>query len=382
MTGFNMKNVLQFLSFFIFISLELSTVSAVTYLSSASNGAAWTSTTTLDAYQNTSNNFVGRSSSATYNPTGGDTLKGFFMFRAGFSSWSSGTLTWDGLGIIDNVFSIPTGGTLSLTSDLHLGPKATIASGGGFTINGTASYPGAKIFLDGDAVILSRTCNVNTGTYLTIDGQGHAFTVANGGSLNYGNVTLSNMDILLTNTAGYLYNSLSIGSSYIFENLTIRAGGDGTRVRIARAQSNDPLITINGDVRLEGFGQRIIVNAAITINSNSKLYVGPGVILTNFISIAMTDQTSVLHLDGCQFYTGNDSDGASLSSGLTLTKGTLILENNVKIFNRNYGNTGAANANMSKALILGDGSSTNDVNVVVRAGAYVAVDGCVDYRAS
>ena len=88
----------------------------------------------------------------------------------------------------------------------------------------------------------------------------------------------------------------------------------------------------------------------------------------------MADQTSVLHRDGCDFYTG--------ANGLTLTKGTVIFENKVRIFNKDYDYAGTTNTDMSKALTFGDGTAAGDVNVCVLGGAYVTVDGCMKYNHS
>lgn len=161
------------------------------------------------------------------------------------------------------------------------------------------------------------------------------------------------------------------------ENMTVCAAGNGSAITLSNSSGT---ITIKGNVRLEGFGQRIKVGCPITINANSSLYVEKGVSLTNVASITMADQTSVLHLDGCSLYTGNGTDGTSLTAGLSLTKGTLMLDNKVQILNKNYG--GASNTSMSKGFLLGDGTASNDANVVVLAGAYVTVDGCMKYNHS
>ena len=112
----------------------------------------------------------------------------------------------------------------------------------------------------------------------------------------------------------------------------------------------------------------------IKIEKNSKLFFGKGIIADftlppySIFTFEFEDKTSVLHLDGCDFYTG--------ANGLTLTKGTVIFENKVRIFNKNYGSS-TPNTDMTKGLIFGDGTSENAVDVKVLGGAYVTVEGCM-----
>jgi len=269
---------------------------------------------------------------------------------------------------------------LTLLSSLHLGPNATLSLGDNSMITGN----GHTIFLGGNSISLSKKCFLyNT---LVIDGLGHTLTVSDGGYFNAtgasSGLILSNTDLHITNTTQSVFQE---SITVTLRNSVVRACGNGNQVVLADSffvGNPSGNYSISGDVRFEGFGQRINVAGRVTIKANSRLYVGPGVTMTNITRIKMTDQTSILHLDGCEFYTGSGGDGTDLTNSLTVTKGTLLLENKVKIFNRNYGYTGAANSNMSKALILGSGTPEDAVNVVVRAGAYVAVDGCIDYRAS
>jgi hypothetical protein len=91
----------------------------------------------------------------------------------------------------------------------------------------------------------------------------------------------------------------------------------------------------------------------------------------------MTDQTSALHLNGCDFYLGPTN-----SNGFNITKGTVIFENQVRIFDCNIGSENSPNSDMTRGLILGDGTVANDVNVRLLSDAYVTVDGCLKYNHS
>ena len=213
---------------------------------------------------------------------------------------------------------------------------------------------------------------------LTIDGQGNIFTInsVEGYFVSSAGLALINMDLIVNNVGSAIFQN---NGSATLKNLRLLSGGAGSAITLSDGFAN---IVINGNVRLEGFGQRIKVGAGITINPNSTLYVGPGVTLTNIASVTMADQTSVLHLDGCKLYTGNDADNAALTSSLSLTKGTLLLDNKVQIYNKNYGDSAPANKDMTKGFFLGDGSSSNNVEVRVLGGAYVVVDGCMQFKHS
>ena len=144
-------------------------------------------------------------------------------------------------------------------------------------------------------------------------------------------------------------------------------------------------ISIKRDVSLECPGGDMALacsNGGMTVDiaQNSRLKLGKN---TTFAlaygnatgaSISMVDQTSVLHFDGCTFYTSADlANSLPNVTPLLLTKGTVLFENQVRIFNRYYGQP-AVNTDMSKAFTLGSG-----VNARVLGDAYLTVDGCMAY---
>jgi hypothetical protein len=111
------------------------------------------------------------------------------------------------------------------------------------------------------------------------------------------------------------------------------------------------------------------------------LYIGPGVTVTEIARITMMDSTSVLFLDGCTFYTGyTGSWDLPAVPGMTLTKGTVIFDNQVKIINCAVGDT--PNIEPADGFILGDGTAVNDVDVKLLSNAYVVVDGYMEYNHS
>ena len=89
--------------------------------------------------------------------------------------------------------------------------------------------------------------------------------------------------------------------------------------------------------------------------------------------ITMDDVSSVLYLNGCTLIAPADNR----YNGIRFSRGRLILDNHLKFENLN-GIT--PNANISKAITFGDGaSSQNNIDVKVLAGAFVEVEGYLDY---
>jgi hypothetical protein len=309
--------------------------------------------------------------------TNGDKIRGHAMFKKGFTIPESATVTWDGDGLVEGPITFAGGSStmskLTLLTDLRLGSSGLL-SGAYCEITGNNN----KIILGDDATMATNAfISDSIGNNLVIDGQGHAFNCPSiygmGGVLS--TITLKNMIFNVYDQ----YNDCGILNQYdhVLENITITGGkpslSDFTTLGwVARS------FTIRGRVALNMPGRRLKLNVYghvnIVIERNSTLYIGKDTILEAIkstdggsIRFTMADETSVLHLDGCDFYTG--------ANGLSLTKGTVIFENKVRIFNKDY--DGASNADTSKALIFGDGTVAGDVNVRVLGGAYVTVDGCI-----
>ena len=320
----------------------------------------------------------------------GDTIRGHAMFKKGFTIPVSATVTWDGDGLVEgpivftNSLSI-----LNLSADLRLGTTGSL-SGSDCEIKGN----GYKIILGNDLTMSAGLdfCarSLFTNDHLTLDGQGHWFSCPSvhgffgspGSSITLKNMTFNVYD--WANEGGVFW--ITATNQLILENMTITGGKSSIndwQLLCWNWDGGPATCTIRGLVTLSMPSRRLKWNwgSAITvaIEKNSTLYIGKDTIFEVMNSInggsvtfVMADETSVLHLDGCDFYTG--------ANGLTLTKGTVIFENKVRIFNKDY--DGASNADMSKALIFGDGTVAGDVNVRVLGDAYVTLDGCMKYNHS
>jgi hypothetical protein len=328
--------------------------------------------------------------------TNGNLIRGHFMFKQGFrlDSTDPTTVTWDGDGIVNGLLGWNGSNTiLNLASDLKLGSTLTFVGGG---INRMISGGGNKIILTGD-VGLNWKITPQT-TDLTIDGQGHMLKVAANvsGSINVAagiTVTLKNMilDINSGSVSNFRFFDSSTTSNVILENVRVRC-----KSSLPVGIMGPGTLTIRGNVFFENVGGVIILTRStqsfnLVIDKNSTLHVGKntslslsGAAVYDSVLVSMTDQTSVLHLDGCDFYTSTSSP---VLAGLNLLKGTVLFENKVRIFNAYYdagvpGPSTTGNSDMTKGLIFGDATAANDVNVRMLGSAYVTVDGCMKYNHS
>lgn len=331
----------------------------------------------------------------------GDTIRGHVELKNGFSV-GIGAATWDATGIVEGPITFTDGTSiLVLKSDLRLGSTGSITPLTDTLVSGgwgeTYGIDGGNrtIFMGGDFTIgndQQRDFFVNSD--LTIDGQGHTLTLKNSSNFRVRSgftLTLKNMAIVCdatNNKWGHFCGSFGTVSNFIFDNVTIipEPNGNNFAGGVEPGTGGTSSVIFRNKVSIVGAGGRFSLRenfgtTNFTIDKNSTLYIGPNVLVQlsdadSFnCTFSMVDGTSVLHIDGGKFYIG--------PNGLQLTKGTLILDNKTRIFNCEVGSEALPNSDMTKGLILGDGSSSaNDVNVRVLGGAYVVVDGCLDYKRS
>lgn len=342
---------------------------------------------------------------ATYAPSSENIrLRGHFMFKNGITIPSFWTFTWDAEGIVNGLITIPNTNSLTLASDLRLGTTASLSGDGWYLGIGGQNK---KITLGGD-MTLSKGILINSD--LTIDGQGHTLTMAAGpdnGRLvaNSSTFTLKNMTLVLDNSGDsteYLFRP----GNYILENIKIKCAAypNASATLFGASAAGISTVTIRGHVSIESPGIPVLFSKAVSsinphavtvnIEKNSILAIGPKTVFAltstagTTCSINFADRTSILSLDGCDFYTSSVGGvSASALAALSLTKGTVMFKNKVRIFNAVYNTSTYApyspvNTDMSKALIFGDGISAGDIDIRVLGDAYVVVSGCIDYRHS
>ena len=226
-----------------------------------------------------------------------------------------------------------------------------------FTFNNT------NLILDGDFSIdvpvkFSGNCGINgRGNRLFLDDDGQIIVV-DGGQLK-----LKNMDLL-----GLKGKNLSCeqnNSSLTIENSKLRLLGDW--------EFDTGTILFSSDVFLSGTNKFIYSSRfSSTIDSNSMLYLSPEM---TFNYAPKTNKRDLLHMtDETSWLYFNKSSLISTSTGMRLTRGTLLLDNDVTF--------SCAGQFSSEAICLGNGNVNNDLTIYVLSGAHLEIYGAFEYENS
>lgn len=375
---------------------------AITIFSLCCSSSAWADTLLYSTTQG--GNPAGGYQPATYTLADNTFTRGHFLFKRGITVGDN-DFTWDADGFVNGTISVGNAGALKLSTDLRLGTTGTLSCVGDYL----------NIYGENKRIMLGGEMGLNQGirakSTLTLDGQGYTLTLTRGRDYGRfeidGNTTviLKNMTIFcesVNDSNDYLFRR----GNYILENVRIvcKPYADRIATLCSALDSGITTITIRGQVSIESPEMPIVMckdggagalTLAINIEKNSTLTIGQGTVCAlcynssdSACTINFTDRTSQLVLDGCDFYTSSvGGNGASALTALTLTKGTLLFRNKVRLFNALYNTSTYAaytpiNTDMSKALILGDGTSAGDMDVRVLGGAYVTVQGCINYNHS
>jgi hypothetical protein len=105
----------------------------------------------------------------------------------------------------------------------------------------------------------------------------------------------------------------------------------------------------------------IAVNARLKFDLGSTLSYDPST--ANRDLFYMPDETSIIHLNNCTVH--------STATGLRLTRGTLMLENDVTF--------SSEGSDPSESISLGDGTSQNDLTIKLMSGVEVTSYGAFRY---
>lgn len=319
----------------------------------------------------------------------GDRIRGHVMFKDGLTLAGHATVTWDSQGVVNGLLtSTDSFSRFTLATDLRLGSTISFASPPNVPMGVWFDGHGNRIILGGD-VIFPKNKHLYIGyDELIIDGQGHVWSVRNRSAQvafksSFGSAALTLKNIFLNGVIadGTVGDGVAFFNvpNIVLDNVSIGGGIALEDGGTALCNSAVEALTIRGKVCLDMPSRRVKLftagNLVVTIEKNSTLYVGKNTIFEwrnavdgSSVAINFADKTSVLHLDDCDFYTG--------ANGLTLTKGTVIFENKVRIFNKDYGSS-TPNVDFSKALTFGDGTPENDIDVKILGGAYVTLEGCM-----
>jgi len=344
----------------------LSLVSTATIKTLSNLDVLNTSTTNLSTQIRTNSNYMMANTRVyqnTYTIAADETIQNFVYFQDGLTINDNKTLTIASPIPVDELtFGNGSGvaPVLAMNEDMYLKSVAFNNDQMAARILGN----NRTLFMEGDwNIATGKTLNISSP--LVIDGQGHELQLTGVGKLfvdSSVSVTLQNMTLKLGSQNGidcYYNGDLTLN------NVLIDLGDSGYTFTSGRLHiQND--VMINGYNKTMGF----VPNTAsyMTIYPNSMLnfdlnttftYDGGSVSPRN--KLRMSNVTSWLDFNGSTLRTG--------LNGLSLTNGTLILDNKVTMNN-------GTNVDQAKAITLGDGlAATNDMNVEVLAGAQVEVLG-------
>jgi len=222
-------------------------------------------------------------------------------------------------------------------------------------------FDNTHLFLDCD---LNLNFPVEFRGECSINGQGNSISISRNGEIRVagsGSLTLENIECCALSHKNL--KCMQNNASLRFKNSKLCISHD--------FEFDTGSILFQEDVLVSGTSKFIYSSPmGSTIDSSSVLYFNKGSIFSyepvtaDRDLIYMTDNSSVLFLDGCSLYT--------TKTGLILTKGKLILDNKVT-----FNCQGSAT---SEALCFGDDNASNDLQIKILADAQVNVYGALEYR--
>jgi len=264
------------------------------------------------------------------------------------------------------------GGTIEFGNDWRFSTSTTMCPQGG----------GGKVKGNGYGLIFQGNFEIPTGEYFkfvnntTLEGLGHELILTGSASLIVeANTTLCLRNMILKSISNVPQRPNIImkdpTSKLCLQNVKLALNGDYT--------FSQGYLTIQDDVIISGTSQFIFEsNQDLLIKDHSTLIVDIGSTFSyaptngSRTSFKMTDPTSFLYLNGCTF----KAPGNIVNNGISLTKGTLILDNKIKL--ENMGSS--PNTDQDKAITFGGTTTVDNLNINLLASAFLNVTGYIDYK--
>jgi hypothetical protein len=261
---------------------------------------------------------------------------------------------------------------------------ATLTNGGDILFSSATTFvaPGGYLNPRGYAYLLGGDVTIPNGTDLRFtssgifDGQGHSLVFEGNARMRLDpNVTVTFRNIKIENIKNFSDGSASICMSPSFR---CKLALEGAKLNLADTFSfTCGNLYMQNDVVISGSSQFNYTStncAFIAKNSSLMLDIGTtfsyGPLCANRELIKMTDETSVLYLNGCTF--------KSTATGLILTKGTLVIGNKNYLYNQNY--LGSPAISLSEAVVFGgNGSSALNIDILP-GGSLDLKSGILDYK--
>ncbi len=303
----------------------------------------------------------------------GGRLRGFVRPANGLNVAASANVYIDLFEPLSGQLKLGNASTLNLESDLFLTSSASLAVG---TTSGHKASIGAAqaatIHMGGDISIpAERTLQV-TASSLTLDGQGFTCSFAGQSAalrINSGKIlTLRNMVLNGLEGAEQIKGPGTLVLQNCVVNLpetTWTASWGNVRILVA-----DDVVFRGGGKFTFGSASSLTVsaNSMLSFDNNTTFSFAPQDKSRNRLYFG--DRSSILRLSGSTFC----APGQGGFQGVSLLKGTLVLDNKVTFSNSN-------NHSLAKAFTIGNGSESSDLAIRLNAGASINLDcGAIDYQ--
>ncbi|MFH1644116.1 MAG: hypothetical protein ABIA74_02980 [bacterium] len=262
------------------------------------------------------------------------------------------------------------GGTMILQADLKLSSSSYFKSGGSISGHDKAIVFGGNVGIYPNAGLKFTSNTILDGRNGTLVFDNNAHLIVDSGVT----VTLKNMKIkniqTLTNPS---FVMLAPDSQLVFKDVEIAMSGNYTFTQGTIFVYDD--VTFTGTSKFIFESDRpLIINphACLCFDLDTTFSFAPRNKNRNLIE--MKDEVSSIYLNGSTFSAPADTNG------VLLTKGKLIMNNNVNLINLD-GGIPNSNLNTGSAITFGDGiNSQNNLDAYVLSGALVDTLGFVDYN--
>ena len=302
-------------------------------------------------------------------------IRGFVRAANGLSVAASANVFLDVFEPLSGQLSLGNASTLNLESDLFLTSSASLSIG---TTSGHSATlkaaQAATIHMAGDISFPAQRTLVVNADAMTLDGQGFtcsfagasaALSISSGKKLTMRNMVLN----------GLTGASQIVGAgTLVLQNCVVNLPSG---VSWAVSSSDNTRILIADDVVMRGGGQftfgsstslTVSVNSMLSFDNNTTFSFAPRDMSRTRLYFG--DSSSILRFDGSTFC----APGQGSFKGVSLTKGTLVLDNKVTFSNSNNHTTG-------NGFTFGNGTGSKDVAVRLNAGASINLDcGTIDYQ--
>lgn len=287
--------------------------------------------------------------------------------------------------LFDSVFPVSgaiqmNGGTLTLNRDLVFNNLATVQGLGSIIGDGhivslaqsinslpldTQSFNNTRIIMNSDVSLKSPITFSSTGTgYCSIEGNGHVLTLAGGSSMTItGTLQLHNM--IVEGVTGSNIQCATSNSVLELDNVTWIQTNTFTFGTGSFQCQNNVAFKGPGTAFVYQSDQQSLINADATLLlDNGLTFSYDQISSTSQSLIAFTDATSFLIINGGTLHT--------TTTGLTLTKGSVVVQ----------GDSFISTPTVATPITLGDGiTAANDMAVTIAAcGRLKLLSGSLHYK--